>query len=259
MLPLAWARRWIRQFAAVSQCRMVFTGGEPFLYFPLLRTFVHEAASAGFSPSVWTNGYWITGPDEFRTSLRYLSEVGLKELIVSDDEFHGPAVFSAFRDRLLELAGNLGVVLHFAIIYPKDPVHPPDFLYADPHVLHGPVMHRGRAADTCTAGQARWQVADFDSCPFVSFDAPHSLYVDANGFLHICPGFPLADLKTMSIKRFLKEFDWHIDPVAHAIAVGGPAQLARELSIPPSTGFVDYCHACWELRRKWAARRSAGA
>lgn len=253
VMSVSGARRWIHQFAAVSRGRMVFTGGEPFLYFAMMRNLVHEAAAAGFSPAVWTNGYWATGPDEFRLSLRYLADVGLSELIVSDDAFHGEAPFTTWKDQMSSLARELGVALRFAAITPKPAAVAPDFLFEDTHILEGPVMHRGRAAETCTPGQTLWQAADFDACPFVSFESPRSLFLDAQGFLHICPGFPLADLNRISIKRFLAEFDIQRHPAAHAIAAGGPAELARRLSVDPATGFVDYCHACWTLRRRMAS------
>ncbi len=251
VLPVSLARKWIHQCAAVARGRLVFTGGEPFLFFAMLRNLVHEAASAGMSPAVWTNGYWITGPDEFRAALRYFADVGLKELIVSDDSFHGEAPFASFKPMIPEIARELGIGVQFSRIVPKPPEAQPDFLFPDHHALTGPVMHRGRAADACTNGQVHWQAADFDSCPFLSFDAPGSLFIDVHGFLCICPGFPLANLQTLSLKRFFAEFDLQKAPLARRIAEGGPAALARELSLPATTGFVDYCHACWMLRRMW--------
>lgn len=256
VLPFSLLRKWIHQLATVTRKRLVFTGGEPFLHFAMLRNLVHEAVATGFFTSVWTNGFWITEPDVFRLTLRYLTDVGLAELIISDDEFHGKAPFSTWKDRLLPIAQELGVKLRFASVVPKIPDTPPDFFFEDHHVLVGPVMHRGRAATTCTSGQNLWQVSDFDTCPFLSFESPHTLFIDAYGLLNICPGFPLADLKQISIKRFLAEFDIQQHPMASIIAIGGPAALAQKQGIAPSTGFVDYCHACWTLRQKFITSKT---
>jgi hypothetical protein len=236
--------------AVVAAKRIVFTGGEPFLYFPMLRNLVHEASTRSLWPAVWTNGYWITGAEEFRLTLRYLADVGLKQVILSEDPFHGGAPFTPFADRLTPIAAELGVDLRWARITPKNPADPPDYLFDEHHVLEGPVMFRGRAATECTAHQARWRLEDFDACPFLSFDAPGSLFLDVHGFLCICPGFPLADLKVISLKKFFTDFDLERHTVAHAIATGGPARLAAQLGVDGAGGYVDFCHACWELRHR---------
>lgn len=245
------ARKWIHHMAAVSARRIVFTGGEPFLYFPLLRNLVHEAHTRGLTPAIWTNGYWITGVEEFRLTLRYLADVGLKQLLLSEDAFHGAQPFVSFSDELPPAAEALGVALRFARISPKDPPAPPDYLFIDHHVLEGPVMFRGRAATECVAHQARWKLEDFDACPFLDFQAPRSLFIDFHGRVHICPGLPLADLNALSLKRFFAEFDLERHPVARAIATGGPRRLAADFGLAQDAdGFVDFCHACWELRRR---------
>ena len=242
------ARKWIHQMAVVAAKRIVFTGGEPFLYFPMLRNLVHEASTRGLWPAVWSNGYWITGADEFRLALRYLADVGLKQLILSDDSYHGEVPFRAFAEQLAPIALDLHVDLRFSRIDPKMPSAPPDYLFADHHVMEGPVMFRGRAATECTAQQTRWSLEDFDACPFLSFDAPKSLFIDVRGFLNICPDFPLADLKIISLKKFFTDFNLEKHAVAHAIATGGPARLASDFKLSGEGGFVDFCHACWSLR-----------
>ncbi|MBU1244981.1 4Fe-4S cluster-binding domain-containing protein [Myxococcota bacterium] len=248
VVPFALVRKWIHHMSVVAAKRIVFTGGEPFLYFPMLRNLVHEAATRNLWPAVWTNGYWITGTEEFRLTLRYMADVGLKQLILSDDPYHGATPFSAFADQLAPLAAELGVDLRWARIEPKNPSAPPDYLFADHHVLAGPLMFRGRAAKECTAHQMRWSLADFDACPFLSFESPKSLFIDVRGFLNICPGFPLADLKVVSLKKFFTDFELEKHSVAHAIATGGPARLAGQLSVTDEDGFADFCHACWVLR-----------
>jgi len=251
VVPFALARKWIHHMAVVAARRIVFTGGEPFLYFPMLRNLVHEAASCGLWPSVWTNGYWITGAEEFRLTLRYLADVGLKQLILSDDSYHGAVPFRAFADQLGPLASELHVDLRFARVEPKAPSSPPDYLFDDHHSLDGPIMFRGRAATECSAHQRRWKLEDFDACPFLSFDTPKSLFIDVRGFLNICPGFPLADLKVVSLKKFFTDFNLEKHAVAHAIATGGPRRLAADFLLTDGTegGFVDFCHACWSLRQ----------
>ncbi len=249
-LDITFARKILRQMSIVRRCRVVFTGGEPFLLFPLLRNLVHEASTLELTPSVWTNGYWITGIDEFRLSLRYLSDVGLKELILSDDGFHGVPPFAAIRDQLPAIATELGISLLNASHHAKNPPDPPDIIFADHHVLTGTIMHRGRAADQCTGHQTLWDPADFDACPHLDFHQPLSLFVDVLGQVNVCPHFPLASLHQISLKKFFQEFDPAEHPTTSAILAGGPHELAQRNSIPLPTGFVDFCHACWHIRSR---------
>ncbi len=253
------ARKWIHHMATVAPKRIVFTGGEPFLYFPVLRNLVHEASTRQLWPAVWTNGYWITGLEEFRLSLRYLADVGLRQLILSSDVFHGDQPFTPMADQLAPVATELGVELRFARVAPKEPHAPPDYLFEDHHILEGPVMFRGRAATECVAHQARWRLDDFDACPFLDFQSPRSLYLDARGFINICPGLPLADLKAVSLKKFFADFDLERHPFARAIAAGGPRRLAADFGLDGEDvprGFVDFCHACWTLRQRLQAQVS---
>lgn len=64
------------------------SGGEPFLFAPLLRRIIQFAANAGFTSSVTTNGFWSTNPDKASALLAELKELGLRAINISTSVFH---------------------------------------------------------------------------------------------------------------------------------------------------------------------------
>ena len=66
-----------------------FTGGEPFLNFPLLCQAVAIADSLGIpSTFVETNGFWATNESETLRKLQTLKELGLKGIMISVNPFY---------------------------------------------------------------------------------------------------------------------------------------------------------------------------
>ncbi len=66
-----------------------FTGGEPFLNFPLLCRAVEMASVLGIpSTFVETNGFWATAEEQTREKLLFLRNLGLKGLMISVNPFY---------------------------------------------------------------------------------------------------------------------------------------------------------------------------
>lgn len=63
------------------------SGGEPFLFIPLLRRVIQFAASLGFTSSVTTNGYWARSSEALRL-LQDLQANGLRAINLSTSVFH---------------------------------------------------------------------------------------------------------------------------------------------------------------------------
>jgi hypothetical protein len=66
-----------------------FEGGEPFLYYPIMLRAMEEARALGFECGIVTNGYWITAFDDAVEWLRPIAEIGVMDLSISSDLFHG--------------------------------------------------------------------------------------------------------------------------------------------------------------------------
>lgn len=78
----------IRMAMAVPSIREIgLSGGEPFLFLPLLRRVIAFARECGFSASVTTNGFWGRAP-RARRMLDELAAEGLHAIHVSTSAFH---------------------------------------------------------------------------------------------------------------------------------------------------------------------------
>ena len=63
-------------------------GGEPVLYYPILLWGLREAKRLGFKTGFITNAYWATSVEDAKEWLRPISEIGVSDMIISDDLFH---------------------------------------------------------------------------------------------------------------------------------------------------------------------------
>ena len=60
-MSLEQIRELMRQAKALGTVKwFYFEGGEPFLYYQIMRLCIEEAASMGFSVGIVSNGYWAT-------------------------------------------------------------------------------------------------------------------------------------------------------------------------------------------------------
>lgn len=82
------AVRFVRELAEGGATGVVFTGGEPFIVFPMLLAAVTEAGRRGLRVRVVTNGFWGNNKDRALSRLKSLQAAGLRTLTVSYDEAH---------------------------------------------------------------------------------------------------------------------------------------------------------------------------
>lgn len=81
-----------------------FTGGEPFLHFPLLLEGVELAAKLGIPRYVETAASWCTDQDEARERFLALKEAGLQAVLVSCSPFHAERILPIRAFRAIEAA-----------------------------------------------------------------------------------------------------------------------------------------------------------
>jgi MoaA/NifB/PqqE/SkfB family radical SAM enzyme len=83
------AARLIEMAREIPSIREVgISGGEPFLFIPLLRRIVQSAAEAGFTSSITTNGFWGRSPERALSLLSELRHCGLRAVNLSTSVFH---------------------------------------------------------------------------------------------------------------------------------------------------------------------------
>ena len=89
--------------------RVYFEGGEPFLFYPILIQGLREATSRGFETGVVSNGYWATSVEDALEWLRPIAEVGIDDLSLSSDLFHGEAMLTQDARNAVEAAAGEAV------------------------------------------------------------------------------------------------------------------------------------------------------
>ncbi|MBU1535965.1 4Fe-4S cluster-binding domain-containing protein [Myxococcota bacterium] len=232
---------------------VIFSGGEPFLHYPLLKSGVFEAATLGLTPMVWTSGYFIQTREDIIQSLRPLTDVGLKGCILSADLFHQNPWLSENEELIRTELEARGCELFMSSFQMKEPASPPTLARSGDLLLRGTLPFMGRAADHIPEDMSLWEPDDLDVCPHLNLSDPTYLYLDPGGNLHLCPGIILHNIFMGHIRQYFRDFDSEKHPVIGPLLRGGPPQLAKAFNIPISGGFADQCHLCFHVRRQAAA------
>ncbi len=218
--------------------RIYFEGGEPFLYYALMIEGLNMARERGFETGIVTNGYWATSPEDAELWLRPLVELGVSDLSMSDDGFHGEGPEAPVK-AAIAAAERLGLPLYVISI-------------AGPEAATGEgfqVRFRGRAADRLTGSMPLTPLDGFDECPHEDLRTPGRVHVDPFGNVLFCQGLAVGSLWEVPLARLLSGYRAEDHPVCGPLAEGGPAALARRHGVAPKSGYVDACHGCFETRR----------
>jgi hypothetical protein len=82
------AKSYIDQAGRAGIQRIVFTGGEPFLYHRDIRILVQYAARKGMQSALITNASWGSSRNHVREHLSELKQMGLQSITLSTDRYH---------------------------------------------------------------------------------------------------------------------------------------------------------------------------
>ncbi len=224
-----------------------FEGGEPFLYYPLLVESLRLAKGMGFEVGVVTNAYWATSKEDARLWLRPLAEIGISDLSVSGDTFHGE------NDKnpqfAVEAAKELGIPCSSICIEAPKIIHDDKKWQGEP-VVGGDVLFKGRAVDKLSENLPRRDYAIFNECPHEELADPGRVHIDAFGFVHLCQGLTIGNINQVSLRKIFETYKPELHPIIAPLIKGGPAELARTFDFDTSAGYIDACHLCFEVRRK---------
>ena len=224
-----------------------FEGGEPFLYHPLLVEGVRLARARGLDVGIVTNCYWATAKEDARLWLSPLVDLGLADLSVSEDEFHGaeeggPAQLAS------AAAESLGMPI--ATICIEQPIVAAGAPEKGEQVTFGSSRIRGRAAEKLIEGLPRQGAANFVECKHEELRHPRRVHLDPFGNMHLCQGLIMGNLFETPLKEILATYDPEAHPIVGPLLRGGPAELARHhgVELCPE-GYVEECHLCYETRK----------
>lgn len=225
-----------------------FEGGEPFLYYALLRAGVSMAHERGFRTGIVSNAYWATSERDAHLWLEPLAEAGLEEIDVSTDLYHGSSMETPESVRAAAAARALGVATAAISVEPPGGPRDPEAWEPGKPLTGGGVMYRGRAAEVLVYDQPGQPWRSFTSCPYENLADPGRIHVDPFGNLHLCQGIVIGNCFERPLAAILAAFEPGDHPIAGPLIAGGPAKLIKKYHLDLPHSFVDACHACYTAR-----------
>jgi hypothetical protein len=232
-----------------------YEGGEPFLFFPLLKESVRLASERGFKVGVVTNAYGAISEADALLWLEPLAAAGLSYLSVSNDAYHyGERAEDADNNPALTAHGAakaLGLdTASIAIEPPWVETQPGDAAGKGQPVIGGNAKFRGRAVEKLTAGLPLRPWRNLSQCPYEDLAAPSRVHVDPFGHVHLCQGISMGNMWATPLSQLVRDYAPHRHPICGPLLKGGPAALAGALGLGAALadGYVDECHLCYACR-----------
>jgi hypothetical protein len=224
-------------------------GGEPVLYYPILLWGLREAKQRGFKTGFITNAYWATSVEDAKEWLKPISEIGISKMIISDDLFHYGKEEQNLSKYAFQAAKELGIpVSTISVEQPRE--YQLQREWRGIPVREGAVLFKGRPVEKLVEGMPRKPWQEFDKCLDEDFSDQKRVHIDPFGYIHLCQGVTMGNMKEASLFRLFEQFDPYEHPICGPILRGGPAELTRKYHVDPEEGYVDECHLCYSTRLK---------
>ncbi len=226
-----------------------FEGGEPFLFYPLMVAGIKLARAAGFQVGVVSNAYWATSVPDAKLWLEPLKELGVIDISISDDSFHGDDEATATAKHGINAARKLQLpVDSICIEEPQVKTSVKEPAKGEP-IVGGGVTFKGRAVEKLTEGLPTRNWEQFTECVREELRDPGRVHVDAYGNVQVCQGISIGNMWETSLSQLMASYDADSHPICGPLLKGGPAELARQYDIKHDTEYVDECHFCFALRK----------
>ncbi|NHJ22140.1 MAG: radical SAM protein [Candidatus Lokiarchaeota archaeon] len=226
-----------------------FEGGEPFLFYPIMVEGVKLAHEKGFKIGIVTNSYWATCSEDAELWLNALTNLGVKDFTVSNDEFH----FENKDNNLSKIAKNAAEKLNLptssiSINEPQVEMRFDTEYEKGKPVIGGGVTFRGRAVDKIIEGLPRRKWVELKECPYEDLKGLGRIHVDPFGNAHICQGLSIGNFWETPLSELVKNYDPENHPICDPLYRGGPVQLVNDYGIAHEDAYVDECHMCYKAR-----------
>jgi len=228
-----------------------FGGGEPFTQYPFLLKAIQRARRLDYRVGVETNGSFARTDEAGLRLLRPLANMGVEDLRVSNDSIHYQKPETSPANRALAAARKLGIPTTLVSI------SPPGFAENVPAPTHIAdridelrFMYAGRASETFAEQEAGIELTSLTSCPRNDLADPARVYIDAYGFVQICPGIAIGNACQDPLQEILPNYDVTRHEILGELYKNGPARLIEISRLPKSTKIVDPCHGCFSSRKQ---------
>lgn len=227
-----------------------FEGGEPFLVYPLMIEGIRMAGAKGFKTGIVTNGNWAASDEDAKIWLEPLRELGVADLSMSDDGFHGSERADAPVKTAIRVARGLDLPVNtIAVEGPTVVGDARDGRRKGAAIIGGDVVFRGRAADRLTGGLPSSPSRGFTECPYEDLEAPARVHVDCFGNVQVCQGLSVGNLWKTPLSRLFAGYRARSHPICGPLVEGGPARLSEAYGVGPGDGALTPCHLCFLVRR----------
>jgi organic radical activating enzyme len=243
---IAQVRRALDEIRKIKTVESIcFEGGEPFLFFPLMRESIRIANSMGFKTAVETNSYWATSVEDAELWLKQLIEVGLSNIEVSDDSYHHDEEIDNPAKKAISAAKVIGMEVNSISI--DEPLTEKsdrgDEDKGKPIYVGSPKL-RGRAVDKLLEGLPGKSWETFTECPLEDLKNPERVHIDSYGNVHLCQGLSMGNMWETPLSVLIKNYRAEDHPICGPLCEGGPALLAKKYNVPHKEKYVDACHFC---------------
>ena len=91
---------------------------------------------------------------------------------------------------------------------------------------------------------------EFDKCLDENFSNQSRVHIDPFGYVHVCQGITIGNIKRTSLPELFANFDPEKHPICGPILQGGPVELVKEYRVEHEESYVDECHLCYSTRLK---------
>lgn len=228
-----------------------FEGGEPFLYYPIMLQGMREAVNAGFEVGIVTNTYWATSLEDAEEWLRPMSKIGVTDLSLSSDLYHGDRMETTEAQYGREAATNLGIPV--TLLQTVGPIlqAKTEAVKEDSEGDYGGVMFKGRAAEKLAPLAPKHLWTKFTSCPYEDFKDPGRVHIDSLGFIHGCQGITIGNILENSLTHIMTSYKPSEHPIIGPLIEGGPVALVKKYKVPHTDepAYADACHLCYQARK----------
>ena len=257
------ACKWVDQAYALGGLMIVgFSGGEPFLYLEEMKAVSEYAQERYNLPSgASTNSFWADSKNRARSVLSSLYEVGLRELLVSVDDFHQEYVPLDYVKNSVEAAKELGIHTIIQCVKTKSS-HDLKYYLEALGVNKGENIQASEIP--CTPlGSASTRIPQDEFITYSKIPSDYcsifrALVVNPDGSVNLCCG-PAFNVKPLSagnlhnenLEQIVERAEWN--PLYNALALGnGPNLIAETLQKNGYNSlllekYATSCHACHHI------------
>jgi MoaA/NifB/PqqE/SkfB family radical SAM enzyme len=224
-----------------------FEGGEAFLFYPLMLEGIKLAVERGFKTGIVTNSYWATSEEDAELWLKPLSNLGIKDLSLSDDSFHFEEDKENPAKTALSVANRLGIPVDTICIENPKVDSKTQKNKGDP-VVGGRALLKGRAVEKLTESFRKINYKEFNDCPEEELREPKRVHIDPFGYVHICQGLVMGNMWETPLSQLVRNYAPEVHPICGPLLEGGPVMLAKKYGFKHEDTYASACHFCYLTR-----------